>query len=170
MPRLNLTAQQNVQAFNMQTRQRLGAFKLPNGQAVSFWRFVADDTIAIVTGTSVLHWKVNENQPRKMFDRHDSLRGTQIISYQVSGDKKWLLVVGIKKGASGIEGKMQLYSVEKSVSQPLNGHAGVFAEVKLPGRSTNSQVFCFAEKKAESTPKVSCFTHLRHYQHSLSLR
>ena len=80
--------------------------------------------------------------------------GPQVISYQVSGDKKWLLLVGIKKGAGGIEGQMQLYSVEKKISQPLKGHAGIFAEIKLKGSNDVSQVFVFAEKKPMQKPKL----------------
>ena len=77
-------ANQNVQAFNMATQQRLGAFKLPDGQSVEFWRYVDDQTVAIVTSTSVLHWTVSGNQPKKMFDRHDNLRGCKILNYEVS--------------------------------------------------------------------------------------
>ena len=79
------------------------------------------------------------------------------MSYEVSGDGKWLLVGGIKKGAGGgMVGKMQLYSVEKSVSVlVVNGNAGVFAEIALPGRAAKAQVFCFVEKKpAASLSKV----------------
>ena len=138
----------------MGTQQRLGAFKLPDGQKVAFWRFVDDNTVAIVTDSSVLHWTVSDAQPKKMFDRHDSLRGCNILTYEVSIDKKWLLLGGIKKAAGGIEGKMQLYSVEKLVSQPLNGNAGVFAAITLPRGGPKAQVFCFAEKKAGASPKV----------------
>ena len=140
----------------MPATQRLGNFQLPKGQTVAFWRYIDNDTVAIVTNTSVLHWKIIQNQPRKVCDRHKSLRDCIIMSYEVSGDGKWLLVGGIKKGAGGgMVGKMQLYSVEKSVSQSLNGNAGVFAEIALPGRAAKAQVFCFVEKKpAASLSKV----------------
>ena len=134
---------------------------MPDGQKVVFWRFIDDSTVAIVTDTSVLHWKVAEAAPKKTFDRHDSLRGCTILTYEVSNDGKWLLLGGIKKGAAGIEGKMQLYSVEKSVSQPLNGNAGVFAAITLPRGGPKAQVFCFAEKKPGAAPKVcACWGHL----------
>ena len=70
-----------------------------------------------------------------MFDRLDKLgHNTQIINYRVSPDNKWCLLGGISAGAGGaVDGNMQLYSIEKSVSQHLTGHAA-FAMIKIPGR------------------------------------
>ena len=36
-----------------------------------------------------------ESQPLKMFDRHSSLAGCQIINYRADKALKWLLLVGI---------------------------------------------------------------------------
>ena len=68
------------------------------------------------------------SDPVKVFDRAPNLEGTQIISYAVSPDNQWCMVAGIKASAAGgaAEGCMQLYSVEKKVSQPLSSHAGCF--------------------------------------------
>ena len=101
--------------------------------AVVFWRWISPNTIAMVTDTSVYHWSIEgDSAPKKVFDRHESLRaGNQIINYQVSGDGKWSLLIGISAGAGGaIQGNMQLFSVDKNVSQALQGHAGIFATVK----------------------------------------
>eukprot|EP00941_MAST-03F_sp_MAST-3F-sp1_P002042 g2042.t1 len=143
----------NVQSFSMADKKKLSSFKMPSGQKIVFWRYIDATTVAIVTSTSVYHWDVN-GKHKKIFERHDSLSGCQIISYQASADKKWLLLVGIKKGASGIEGKMQLFSTARKISQPLAGHAGIFASVKLQGKNTNSNVFVFAEKKPSQKPKL----------------
>ena len=43
-----------------------------------------------------------------------------------------------------VAGHMQLYSVERKVSQPIEGHAAAFAEFKLPGNSEQSTLFTFA--------------------------
>lgn len=87
--------------------------------------------------------------PVKMFDRNEHLAGTQVISYAASADGHWLMVVGIKAGAPGgpAVGCMQLYSVEKRVSQPLDAHAGCFTTAKLPGRADTAILFCFVQKK-----------------------
>ena len=39
---------------------------------------------------------------------------------------------------------MQLYSVERKVSQPIEGHAAAFAQMKLPGNTEESTLFTFA--------------------------
>ena len=44
---------------------------------------------------------------------------------------------------------MQLYSVDKKVSQPLQGHAGAFATIELTGREDPAQLLVFHEKKTE---------------------
>lgn len=43
---------------------------------------------------------------------------------------------------------MQLYSKEKNVSQPLEGHAAAFAELKLDGSSSPTRLFSFAVRTA----------------------
>jgi hypothetical protein len=47
---------------------------------------------------------------------------------------------------------MQLYSIKKKVSQPLEGHAASFSRVNLAGRSDPAQIFVFHEKKSASPP------------------
>ena len=44
---------------------------------------------------------------------------------------------------------MQLYSVERKVSQPIEGHAAAFAEFKMPGNAEPSTLFCFAVRGAQ---------------------
>ena len=39
---------------------------------------------------------------------------------------------------------MQLYSVDRKVSQPIEGHAAAFAQFKMPGNSEQSTLFTFA--------------------------
>ena len=39
---------------------------------------------------------------------------------------------------------MQLYSVERKVSQPIEGHAAAFAQFKSPGNAESSNLFTFA--------------------------
>ena len=49
---------------------------------------------------------------------------------------------------------MQLYSRDKSVSQTLQGHAGCFHTMSVPGRSDKAQVLCFQEKKEGQPAKL----------------
>ena len=79
-----------------------------------------------------------------MFDRHSSLAGCQIINYCADKALKWLLLGGISNQLYGVAGPMQLYSVERHVSQPIEGHAAAFAQFKMPGNSKESTLFTFA--------------------------
>ncbi|NWS77019.1 CLH1 protein, partial [Crotophaga sulcirostris] len=85
-----------------------------------------------------------ESQPQKMFDRHASLAGCQIINYRTDEHQKWLLLIGISAQQNRVVGAMQLYSVDRKVSQPIEGHAAAFAEFKVEGNAKPSTLFCFA--------------------------
>lgn len=43
---------------------------------------------------------------------------------------------------------MQLYSRERGVSQPIEGHAASFAELKLDGHQSTTKLFAFAVRTA----------------------
>ncbi len=96
----------------------------------------------------------------KIFDRGQGLlEGSQVINYQVSSDGQWCLLVAISAGPPGpagptINGNMQLYSIEKAVSQMLQGHAGVFSTLRVPGRDDVAQILCFEDKKPDQPPKL----------------
>ena len=60
-----------------------------------FWKWISVNTIGIVTENSVYHWTMEgESQPAKMFDRHQTLQGCQIINYRTDDSLQWLLVIG----------------------------------------------------------------------------
>ena len=48
-----------------------------------------------------------------------------------------------------VVGAMQLYSVERKVSQPIEGHAAAFASIKLEGNAQPSTLFCFGVRGAQ---------------------
>ncbi len=63
---------------------------------VAFWKWISPTIVGIVTDTAVFHWSIEgESPPVKMFDRHASLVGSQIINYRANSDEKWLLLIGI---------------------------------------------------------------------------
>jgi len=152
-----LRAGAQVQMFNLDAKAKIKAHQME--EAVVFWRWVNPSVIAMVTPTSCFHWSLEgDSAPTKVFDRHATLgAGSQIINYKVSHDGKWCLLIGISQGEGGvIQGTMQLYSVEKRVSQVLSGHTGSFAQIKVAGRTDVAQVLCFTEKKADS-PQYKLF-------------
>lgn len=151
-----LKAGQVLQIFNLELRAKMKSHNMP--APVTYWRWVSPNSIALVTATSVFHWSIEgDTPPVKIFDRNPALtEGTQIINYQVSGDGKWCLLCGISAGATPgvINGNMQLYSIEKSVSQMLQGHTGVFSVINVPGRDEPAQVLIFEDKKPEQPAKL----------------
>ena len=104
--------------------------------------------ICLVTG-AVYHWPMEgDSLPQKMFDRHSSLAGCQIINYRTDAKQTWLLLIGISAQQNRVVGAMQLYSVERKVSQPIEGHAAAFAQFKMEGNAEFSTLFCFAVRSA----------------------
>ena len=51
---------------------------------------------------------------------------------------------------------MQLYSVDRKVSQPIEGHAASFAQFKMEGNTEESTLFCFAVR-GQAGGKVTDF-------------
>ncbi|KAL9179678.1 hypothetical protein ACHAXT_008968 [Thalassiosira profunda] len=147
---LALRSGKMIQMFNLDTKSKLKSHEVDS--PIVFWKWTGPNNLALVTATSVFHWSAEgAGAPAKVFDRHPTIgANTQIINYQVSPDAKWCLLGGISAGqGGGVNGNMQLYSVEKKVSQPLQGHAGAFAKVKLAGREDPAQLLVFHEKKSE---------------------
>lgn len=91
-----------------------------------------------------------------MFDRHSSLVGCQIINYRADKALKWLLLVGISAQQHRVAGHMQLYSVDRQVSQPIEGHAAAFAQFKMPGNTEESTLFTFAVRTQQGGKVSGC--------------
>ena len=97
------------------------------------------------------HWSITDatSPPQKVFDRHATLAGSQIINYRTSADEKWMVLIGISGNTANptafkVKGAMQLYSRERGVSQPIEGHAAAFAEIKLDGNQHVTKLFTFS--------------------------
>ncbi|CAH1967947.1 unnamed protein product [Acanthoscelides obtectus] len=136
-------AQKTLQIFNIEMKSKMKAHTM--SEDVIFWKWISPNTLALVTETSVYHWSMEgDSIPQKMFDRHSSLNGCQIINYRTDPKQNWLLLVGISAQQSRVVGAMQLYSVERKCSQPIEGHAASFASFKMEGNAEPSTLFCFA--------------------------
>ncbi|OSX64178.1 hypothetical protein POSPLADRAFT_1065482 [Postia placenta MAD-698-R-SB12] len=150
---LALKAGRTLQIFNLETKQKVKSHV--NNEDVVFWKWISDTTIGLVTETSVYHWTMADttSPPQKIFDRHPTLVGAQIINYRASGDEKWLVLVGISGNTTNpsafkVKGSIQLYSRERNVSQPIEGHAASFAEIKLEGHQKPTKLFTFSVRTA----------------------
>ncbi|XP_066499700.1 clathrin heavy chain 1 isoform X2 [Hoplias malabaricus] len=138
-----LKAARTLQIFNMEMKSKVKAHTMTD--EVMYWKWISINTIALVTDTAVFHWSMEgDSQPIKMFERHASLAGCQIINYRTDEAQKWLLLIGISAQQHRVVGSMQLYSAERKVSQPIEGHAAAFGQYKLEGNTNPCTLFCFA--------------------------
>jgi clathrin heavy chain len=112
--------------------------------------------ISLVTETSVYHWSIDLDlsAPQKIFERHTLLAGSQIISCKVNSEDKWMVLIGISQQGGHVVGNMQLYSRDRSVSQPIEGHAAAFAELQMEDTSSKTKLFTFTVRNATGA-KVS---------------
>lgn len=143
-----LKAQRQLQIFNLELKTKLKSHVM--NEDVTFWKWINEKTIGLVTETSVYHWSIDSDAsvPQKMFERHTSLQGAQIISYKVNSEDKWMALIGISQQGGRVVGNMQLYSKDRSVSQPIEGHAAAFAELQLEGAPSKTKLFTFAVRNA----------------------
>uniref|UniRef100_A0AAQ4RS25 Clathrin heavy chain n=1 Tax=Gasterosteus aculeatus aculeatus TaxID=481459 RepID=A0AAQ4RS25_GASAC len=138
-----LKAAKTLQIFNIEMKSKVKAHTMT--EEVMFWKWISVNTVALVTDTAVYHWSMEgDSQPAKVFDRHASLLGCQIINYRTDEQQKWLLLIGISAQQNRVVGAMQLYSVDRKVSQPIEGHAAAFGEFRVEGNLKASTLFCFA--------------------------
>jgi clathrin heavy chain len=143
-----LRAGQALQIFNIELKSKMKAYNMP--EAVVFWCWINERTMALVTATSVYHWSMEgSSDPVKMFDRLPALSASQIISYRADANEKWMVLIGISQATDGsgrIVGSMQLYSAEKQQSQSIEGHAAGFSQFTCQGATEPSTLFAFANK------------------------
>ncbi|KIJ10298.1 hypothetical protein PAXINDRAFT_157663 [Paxillus involutus ATCC 200175] len=135
-----------LQILNIETKQKVKSHA--NNEDIVFWKWGSETTIGMVTETSVYHWSIADqtSPPQKVFDRHPTLAGAQIINYRATPDEKWLVLIGLSANtthpsAFKVKGAMQLYSRERGVGQPIEGHAASFAELKLDGHQHMTKLF-----------------------------
>lgn len=141
-------AQKTLQIFNIEMKSKMKAHTMTDD--VIFWKWISPNTLALVTESSVYHWSMEgDSQPVKVFDRHSSLNGCQIINYRTDPKQQWLLLIGISAQQNRVVGAMQLYSVERKCSQPIEGHAASFAQFKMEGNAEASTLFCFAVRTVQ---------------------
>ncbi|KAI1721373.1 hypothetical protein Ddc_07825 [Ditylenchus destructor] len=140
---LALKSGKTLQIFDLEQKAKVKTHLAT--ETIIFWKWISPETIGIVTESSVYHWALSgDSAPAKIFDRHSTLANTQIINYRADADGKFLLLLGIAAKESRVVGAMQLYSTERKVSQPIEGHAACFTQFKLEGNPHLSNLFCFS--------------------------
>eukprot|EP00771_Trimastix_marina_P000223 gnl/Trimastix_PCT/1231.p1 GENE.gnl/Trimastix_PCT/1231~~gnl/Trimastix_PCT/1231.p1 ORF type:complete len:1609 (+),score=828.08 gnl/Trimastix_PCT/1231:233-5059(+) len=121
-----------VQLFNLEVQARIKGSNMP--EPVEFMKWVALDTLGLVTNNSIYHLTMEgDTQPQRMCARDPQLAGHQIISYRCDPAKKWLLLQGVTVESGTMQGKLQLYSVDKHKSQVLPSHASTVISTMIQG-------------------------------------
>ena len=117
-----------LQVFKIDTKERVATHVM--SEEIVFWRWLDGSTIAIVTPTAVYHWPL-VSPPTKMFDRQLD-PNARILNYKSDAAGTWLMLNACSPGPSGLEGKTQLFSVERARSLVLDGFAGTFVTMPTP--------------------------------------
>ncbi|XP_052074388.1 clathrin heavy chain 1 isoform X1 [Mytilus californianus] len=149
-----LKAGKTLQIFNIEMKSKMKSHTMT--EEVVFWKWITVNTVALVTDVACYHWGMEgDSQPQKMFDRHTNLAGCQIINYRTDAKQQWLLLIGIsaqtgqEAAQNRVVGAMQLYSTERKVSQPIEGHAAAFSTFKVDNNPNPSTLFMFAVRGAQ---------------------
>ena len=141
-----LKAGKQVQVFDLEKKAKLKSFMMTD--EVTYWRWLGPSTLGLVTDTHVYHWDIEAGDPTRVFERHASLTGTQIINYRTDSTGRWLLLIGISAQQGRVVGAMQLFNVDRGVSQAIEGHTGSFAELVIDGAKLPTKLFVFAVRTA----------------------
>ncbi|KAJ7061039.1 armadillo-type protein [Mycena amicta] len=138
---LALKAGRTLPIFNIDTKQKVKSHV--NDTDIVFWKWVSDTTIGMVTESSVFHWTIADqtSPPQKIFDRHPTLNGAQIINYRVTPE------VARSHRHFGNTTNPSAFKVKGSIAGsavPIEGHAAAFAEIKLDGHQMSTKLFTFS--------------------------
>lgn len=157
-------AQRNLQVFNLELKTKIKSHMM--SEDVVFWKWLDNKTIGLVTERNVYRWSIEgDSAPQKIFERHASLSDSQIINLRASSDEKWYVLVGIASREGRVGGYMQLYSKERGVSQPIEGHAAAFAELTLEDAAHPTKLFTFAVRSPSNlSAKVISTLNVLHIQ------
>jgi len=83
-----------LQMFDIDQKAKLKSHM--NAEDVVFWKWINEQSVGLVTETSVYHWNLDGPQaPVKVFDRHSTLKDCQIITYKCDVTGKLMLLQGI---------------------------------------------------------------------------
>lgn len=137
-----------IQIFDLKNEKKVSQCEIK--EDIEFWTWLNNTTLGVVGANSVYHVDPKSGTVKKIFDRSDKLSGSHIMGYSLSQNSTWSILHGIKAAEDkSIVGNMQLYSIEKSQQQPLEGFCGSFSEVCVNDNPEyKNSLFCFIEKKA----------------------
>lgn len=109
-----------IQVFDMKNEKKICQCEVK--EDIEYWTWLNITTLGVVGVSSVFHLDAKSGTLSKIFDRATQLSGTHIMGYSMSKNGTWAILHGITADESkNIVGNMQLYSIEKSQQQILEG-------------------------------------------------
>ncbi|KJP87226.1 hypothetical protein AK88_03143 [Plasmodium fragile] len=150
-----------LQVFNIETKEKICSLNL--NEYMNYWKWINNDTIAIVCEKNVYHWNIDIHNSKKQKENYTLTKvfekaqvfidnNSQILYYATDKDMKWCILCGISTQDQGksIDGYMQLYSCDKKLHQTIEGFIGCFGSFIFDNWEIKP-LFCFVEKKNNST-------------------
>lgn len=153
-PIIALKAGARIEVFNFDTKVMISKTKIH--EPVVYWTWLNSDIIAMVTETLVYHWDLwqADGPPEPVFNRHQRLSFSEIISYKADPSLKWLAVTGLTPEEKKISGITQLYSVNDDITQCISAHAVCFSTYHYDDNPSPSTVMCVASREIHDHGKV----------------
>eukprot|EP01022_Parablepharisma_sp_SALTPOND_P013452 TRINITY_DN17_c4_g1_i7.p1 TRINITY_DN17_c4_g1~~TRINITY_DN17_c4_g1_i7.p1 ORF type:complete len:614 (-),score=22.26 TRINITY_DN17_c4_g1_i7:225-2066(-) len=145
-----------IQVVDLTKKEILRKLNIP--EQVELWRWVSDTVIGIVGTKSIYHVDITtkpSNAPATVvFKKSEDIEKAQaqILNYVVDSTGKWCVLYGIYSISGTLNGMIQVYSIERQVSQNLEGFSPCFADVPLIDPNYKNKIITFVRKIAnEST-------------------
>ncbi|VEU20797.1 DEKNAAC101690 [Brettanomyces naardenensis] len=138
-----------LQVFNLGSKQRLKSNVMH--EPIIFWQWLNDNEIGLVSANNIYLWNVldgTDNGPVQLTSRHVSLANCQLTQMVTNYDSSWFAICGIAQEDNRIVGHIQLYSKQRNISQPIEGHVCCFGKFRQQSASVDTQVFACASRTA----------------------
>lgn len=136
-----------IQIFNLDNKQRLKSNVM--SEKIVFWKWLNNETLGLVTINNVYIWNVFDGTdagPVLLTSRHISLNDCQITQLASNSTLSWFAIGGIAQENGRIVGHIQLYSKERNISQPIEGHVCNFTTLKIQNSVVDNEIFAFASR------------------------
>ncbi|XP_050028849.1 clathrin heavy chain 1-like isoform X2 [Dermacentor andersoni] len=145
-PLLAITDQWALYLYSTRTKKLLHKSRLERD--LVYWAWVTPSTLGLVTRDAVFHWDCSSapTEPVFMFSLHERIRNTELVGYITDPGLKWLAVTGLFQEEQVVSGLVQLYSVDRRVSQLLPGQCAQLCRHQFQGQAHASQLLLLADR------------------------
>ncbi|GMR50326.1 hypothetical protein PMAYCL1PPCAC_20521, partial [Pristionchus mayeri] len=124
-------------------------------EKVVFWKCISQETLALVTESSVYHWGITDDSAaNRQFKRHESLFGCKIVNYEV--ENGYAVLIGECEEVALLSPFCLFRDFSSKMSTPTDGEAACFANFKMIENREPSTLF-LSSKKNDQGGKLFVF-------------